>query len=305
MSGSKHRRGLTAERARSEAPPRAQRRGSILVEFALVAIAFYLLLAGTIEIGRMITTSQLVQNAARTAARELALMPLPAGMTFPQAMACPSVQARIYDRAKLCVPIGQSTSSFTDSWPIVNRMLLPLMVAGEVDGEKYLHYPGAVVRPDGAPAGVLTIMVPQVKGRGANGVETIRWVPVLEEVGSDGADPSRSPFSMASTGNERGLVALRINCPYQASTMTAYQSQDIGSGTPQNVPILASDDAVQEDNSPGGVLLGTENPIGPYSGTYGLGKFYALNKEVRPFRRLVSGQAIFRREVFAAGTECP
>jgi hypothetical protein len=273
------------------------------VEFALVAIAFYLLLAGTIEIGRMITTSQIVQNAARIAARELALMPLPATMTFQEALDCPSVRAKIYDSTKLCVPLEESTSSFTDTWPMVNRMLLPLMVAGEVNGAKYLHYPGAVVDPFGGPEGALTVMVPRVKGRGANGVESILWVPVLEEIGADNPDPSFSPFSMSSTGPEFGLVALRVNCPYQASTMTAYQSQDIGTETPQNVPILAQDDAVQQDNAPGGELL--DNASGPYSGPYGLGKFYALNKEVRPFRRLVSGQAIFRREVFAAGTDCP
>lgn len=303
MTGSKHRRGLTAERAQSEALPRAQRRGSILVEFALVAIAFYLLLAGTIEIGRMITTSQIVQNAARTAARELALMPLPATITFDTALQCDEVQARIFDRWKLCVRLNQSTSEFTDTWPIVNRMLLPLMVVGEVDGEKYLHFPGAIVRPFNAPEGLLTVMVPQVRSRGASGVETIVWVPVLEEVRSDNPDPNFSPFSANSLGNERGLVALRINCPYQATTMTAYQSQDIGSESPQNVPIEANDSAVQQDNSPGGILLGGAT-IGAYSGQYGLGKFYALKKEVRPFRRLVSAQAIFRREVFASGP-CP
>jgi hypothetical protein len=271
------------------------------VEFALVAIAFYLLLAGTIEIGRMITTSQIVQNAARTAARELALMPLPATMTFDQALNCPSVRDHIYDKTLLVVPIDESTTEFTDGWPIVNRMLLPLMVRGEVQGQTWLHYPGAIVD---TPTG-RTVMVPQVIARGANGVETIRWVKPLEEVWGNHLDPNSGAFSLSSTGAEHGLVALRVNCPYQASTMTAYQPQDIGTETPDNQPILAADGAVSQDNSPGGTLLGTDNAIGVYSGQYGLGKFYALNKEVRPFRRLVSGQAIFRREVFASGESCP
>ncbi len=302
MFGSKHRRGLTAERARSEALPRAQRRGSILVEFALVAIAFYLLLAGTIEIGRMITTSQIVQNAARTAARELALMPLPATMTFTDALNCTSVQTHIYDRKKLCVLLTESTTDFTDTWPVVNRMLLPLMVRDEIDGTAYLHYPGAVVdTSDG-----LTVMVPQVVSRGADGAETIRWVAVLEEVWSDHTDPTSGAFSLSSSGPEHGLVSLRVNCPYQATTMTAYQPQDIGTETPNNQPILANDSAVTVDGpGPGGEIRAVDSETGAYSGSYGLGKFYALTKEVRPFRRLVSGQAIFRREVFASGTTCP
>lgn len=273
------------------------------MEFALVAIAFYLLLAGTIEIGRMITTSQIVQNAARVAARELALMPLPATMTFQEALNCPSVREKIYDPAKLCVPILESTTSYTDAWPVVNRMLLPLMVRGEVGGQTYLHYPGAVVDPDGP--GELTVMVPHVVNRNASGAENIRWVPVLEEVWSDHSDPLSGAFSLSGHGPEYGLVSLRVNCPYQATTMTAYEPQDISTETPNNVPILAQDNAVTQANSPGGALLGTTNQIGSYAGQYGLGKFYALTKEVRPFRRLVSGQAIFRREVFASGNSCP
>ena len=37
---------------------------------------------------------------------------------------------------------------------------------------------------------------------------------------------------------------------------------------------------------------------GPYSGAYGLGEHLALGQSLRPFRRLISAQAIFRREVF-------
>ena len=58
------------------------RRGAVLVEFAFVALGFYVLLMGTVEIGRMILSSQLLNNAARVGARELAMMPLPATMTF-------------------------------------------------------------------------------------------------------------------------------------------------------------------------------------------------------------------------------
>ncbi len=297
-------RGSAAERARSEAPPCAGRRGSILVEFALVSIAFYLILAGTLEVGRMITTAQIVQNAARTMARELALMPLPATMTFDEALRCTVVNQRIYDPRKLAVPIAEATDSATTTWPIVNRILLPLMVVSEVNGARILHYPGALV--DSAVFGT-TVAIPNVVSRGADGVERIRWVPVVEEIRSLATDPSSGPFTMVSTGHERGLVALRVNCAYQAATMAAFQPVDPDDEYPVNEAILANDGGVTVvpgSAGPGGTLMGGPDS-GTYSGQYGLGKLHVLNKEVRPFRRLVSGQAIFRREVFSAGTGCP
>jgi hypothetical protein len=290
----------TAALARSEAASCAARRGSVLVEFALVAIAFYLLLAGTLELGKMITTAQVVQNAARTAARELALLDLPATMSFQEALACPTVRQRIYDPALLAVPWTGSMPN-TASWPSVNRLLLPLMVVERVGTSDYLHFPGAVVR---LPNGDLSVAVPKVVSRGAEGAETIEWVGVLEEVRPDSADPNAGPFSLASTGPERGLVAVRINAPYQATTLSGYQPSASGGTGPQNAPILANDGSVTQLNNAPGQLVGSDG-VGTYSGPYGLGKFYALKKEVRPFRRLISGQSVFRREVFTAGTSCP
>ncbi len=306
MQTTQQARGPAAERVRSEAPPCAGRRGSILVEFALVSLAFYLILAGTLEVGRMITTAQILQNAARTMARELALMPLPATMTFDEALDCSAVRARIYDPRLLAYrlppPQGQTLDQATSAWPIVNRTLLPLMIVSDVGGTTYLHYPGALVNSfdEGAPI----VRVPNVTSRGANGVEMIVWRDVIEEVHTTGSDPNLYPFSMASGGPERGLVALRVNCPYQAATMTAFQPVDIEDPNPVNDPILANDGGVSAPSA-GGDLMGSSSGTGTYAGQYGLGKFYALNKEVRPFRRLISGQAIFRREVFAAGTDCP
>ena len=86
--------------------------------------------------------------------------------------------------------------------------------------------------------------------------------------------------------------------------MTAFQPVDIDDPNPVAEPILANDAGVTAPN-PGGTLLGGSDDAGPYSGQYGLGKFYALNKEVRPFRRLISAQGVFRREVFHSGTSCP
>lgn len=271
-------------------------RGSVLVEFALISLAFYLLMAGTIELGRAIASSQVIQNAARTGARELAMLELPATMTFEEALQQPEVRAQIYDPSLLVVNVSSGEPN-TDLWPVVNRMLLPVMVRttlGSGDGaQEFLQYPGAIVE---SPAYGLTVAVPHVVSA-SGGVETIEWLNVVEEVRSNPADPQTGPFSVASTGPQRLLVALRINCPYQAASLTAMQPNADGALTQ---PIQAGE--VDELNSPLGTSLGSESDVGLYSGPYGLGKFYAFGAQapggVRPFRRLLSAQAIFRREVF-------
>jgi hypothetical protein len=282
-----------------------QRAGSMMVEFAFICLAFYLLLAGTLELGRMITVSQAVQNAARVGARELALVPLPPTATFQQALSTPQVRTTIYNPYLLALDVGGGMPN-TDAWPLINRMLLPIMIRDRMDlgggMTDVLHFPGAVLRD--TTNGQLTVAVPNVISRDTEGIETIRWLPVLEEVVSNPNDPNSGPFSLASTGPERGLVALRINCPYQASTMTAYR---VVGGGPSMLPVHANDGAVTQVNAaPGALLGGAGDPddlgyAAAYSGPYGLGKMYAMgegNGGVRPFRRLISQQSIFRREVF-------
>jgi Flp pilus assembly protein TadG len=62
------------------------KRGAALVEFALMAL--YILVFGGIELGRMIFISQVLQDAARIAARELSVTPLTADCaSFENALA--------------------------------------------------------------------------------------------------------------------------------------------------------------------------------------------------------------------------
>ena len=51
-------------------------------------------------------------------------------------------------------------------------------------------------------------------------------------------------------------------------------------------------------NAPPGAPVGDPDAVGTYAGRFGLGKQLAFGKSVRPFRRLLSAQAIYRREVF-------
>lgn len=301
-------RSIVTSLSRRVAAPRA-RRGAALVEFAFIALAFYLLFAGTIEVGRMVFSLQTLQNAARVGARELAQVELPATATFEQALSDPLVRETVFDPGLLVLETeGMDDVTFQqriDGFPALNKMLSPLMIRERIDigeGEReYFHYPGAIVRvsnpgPFDPP---YTVIIPRVIARGTDGAETIDWIAVVEEVRPEeyATDPTTAPFSMVSTGRQRGLVALRVNYPYQAASLTAFQHPSPG----VNSPVLANDMSVQDaSGTPAGLEL--TNQMGgnaTYGGPYGLGVQYALGQEVRPFRRLLSGQSMFRREVFS------
>lgn len=283
--------------------------GSALVEFSLVAFAFYLLVAAVITFGQLLHAAQVSQDAARAGARELSLMPLPADATFEEALALPTVQSRVFDPDLLvidldAIPNGLDLESYVATLPVVNRSLRPAMILDivEVGGatRRLMRVPGALVQSGTAPSG-LTVAVPLVESRGATGTETIRWVPVVEEVRSDPLDPTTGPFSVTSAASDAGLVALRINLPYQSSAMASFRSDPSDPFAPNgNDPNLADDAGVSEVNAAPGALVGNDTGVSPtYSGIYGLGKLQLLGEEVRPFRRVVTAQALFRREVFA------
>ncbi len=296
----------------------------MLVEFALVALILYVLLAAIVEMGRAYVLARGAEQAASVAARELALLPLPASMTFDEALAEPLVRERVYDPAWLVIDVGTQVpdvdgipgvgpldiDAFFAVLPVVNRALRPLMVRGTVElgqglgTRDLIRYPGALLLdPDAPPGGSgLTVGIPQVVQRGANGEETIVWRSVLEEVRADPlnpASPADSPFSALSP--DGGLVAVRVHVPFQAATLASYRSGPAGPFSPNlQSPNVAQDGAVTvADLSPDapGELLADLAPGGAYGGPYGLGRLVALGVEVRPFRRLFAAQSIQRREL--------
>ena len=72
-------------------------------------------------------------------------------------------------------------------------------------------------------------------------------------------------------------------------------------GPPDNpvVPMIA-DDSITSSSSPPGVgsAVTSDFQYGPYAGQYGLGQQAAWATTVRPYRSVISPQAIYRREVF-------
>ena len=311
-------------RKRLPTPLRRPRHGQSLIEFALVALVVYLLLAAILTFGHALYVAQGLQQAADLAAREIARTPLPADITLdnppdhpegPGALHHPDVQSRIYSEEYLVFDLetlDANQSFFQDvvpTWPLLNQQLATLMIVdNSIPGLRLLRYPGALLTSASTPTG-FTVGIPLVVGRDGAGVETIRWIPVIEEIESpDNPDP----FQISS--NQRGIVALRINYPFQSASMSSFRPNDLGSFEPTiGSPNAADDGQVSELNAdarPGSLLsIPLEDDQGLYAGTYGgrygLGAQGALGSQqltggrpVRPYRRVISAQAIYRREIF-------
>ena len=332
---------IRSRSASNRAGVRRLERGAALVEFALVSAVLYLILAGAIEFGRLMFDANALQDVARVAAREMAVAPVGAGVTFDFALSCDpaadancpvNLRARIFDPACLVVDmsdpaVAPDPDGFFAAMPVVNRALRQLMIS-EPSRPQLLRYAGALLSDDSGagcsaigpngqagPTG-LTVGIPLVDSRGPGGVESISWVPVMQEIraAADADCPSRGPFSLIYLANQdacgplaadplpdRGLAAVRINYPYQAATLSGFQSP-LATDTdplPTNIAnvILADDGSVQQNTVAPGSPVDDPFAVGPYAGTFGLGRQLAFaGRAVRPFRKLISAQAIFRRE---------
>lgn len=304
-------------------PRSGRREGAVLIEFALVSLILYILLATLIEFGRAGYLIQELQQVSRIAARELALEPLPASLTFEQALSTPQVVERIYDPTLLVIDVdaqvpdidgdGARTAVDVDAFfgelPVINRALRGLMQREQVEvpgmgSLDLIRYPGALLQ-DPAPLpgrSGLRVGIPEIVARSGTGTETIVWRRVVEEVrvspSEPPADPAQSPFSALST--EGGLVALRIHYPYQAAALASFRDGADGPFSPnlQN-PNLADDGGVQvlAGSTAEGELIGGVQPDGPYGGSFGLGRLFLFGEEVRPYRRLLTAQCLYRREL--------
>lgn len=288
-------------------------RGGVLIEFALLSLVFYMLIALVVDLGRMIFSAQVLQDAARVAARELSLTPLPAAMSFDEALADDTVRAQVFDSALLVIDLDTVTDDLActdfqacmDQLPLVNKMLRPLMIFEQVqiagDTRRLLRFPGALLNDPTTPSR-LAVGIPRVvEPRGENGVETIQWVPVLEQIPNGSfslvaPDPLNPP-------PQRGLVAVRLNYPFQAATLSGFQQAEGGMFEPNLSGRIQANDAGVDDsaNNPvsGTPFADGDLPtLGTYGGRFGLGGQLAFAGEtLRPYRKLLSAQAIARREV--------
>lgn len=312
-------------------------RGAALVEFALVSLVFYLLFAATIDFGRMMFAAQALQDVARLAAREIATAPAGANITFEDALTCTpppipdpdepcqvDLAARIYDPGLLAIDITAMDDAALDAYvaglPIVNRALRPLMIVEHIGDTTLLRYPGALLDDPTSPSGY-TVGIPRVVSRGEDGVETIEWVGVLEEVRAEPGCPARGPFPLSYpalrdpdeatpdrcgelpddplAAQQRGVVSVRLNYPFQAATLSAFTPDPVDPFAPNaGASIVANDGGVAGPDPTRGTLMPESDAVGTFAGPYGLGRQLAFGRSVRPYRRLLSAAAAYRREVF-------
>lgn len=330
----------------SNFPPliRRFRHGIALVEFAIVSLVFYILIAGLITFGFLLYAAQGLQTAADVSARELARMPFAADRRLDELVPFPAddltpresdMIASVFDEDWLVVDLDDLPAGIdllrdlVPTWPTLNQQLFPLMIVDSARFEggrrRLLRYPGAVVRTDRTADG-LTVQIPLIEGRDPEtGVETIRWVPVVEEIlppsGPGNFPPpgtprprDEHPFSITSP--QRGLVALRINYPFQSPVMSGFRPSPDGpfepngrfvneaddSGVSESNPLFGGDTLLSvaggDDDMRGPFVFGSEGVPATFGGPYGLGTQQAFGRPVRPFRRVLTAQAIYRREVF-------
>ena len=283
-------------------PSRRREQGGILLEFALLSLVFYMLVALVVDFGRMMFVAQTLQDAARVAARELAVIPLPANITFEEVLDQEVVQNRIFNTGNLVIDITGLTddqlATQIAGLPIVNQMLVPLMITERLEDRTLIRYPGALLGDSSDESGeALTVGIPRIASHsqdssGETVQTTIEWIPILEEI-------AEGSFTLASTGPQPGLAAVRLNYPFQAAMITGFLPNPEGPFEPTiGNPITADDEGVVQLNETPGTLLPDGGVVGTYSGTYGLGRQFAFAREVRPYRKLLSAQAIYRREVF-------
>ena len=151
-------------------------------------------------------------------------------------------------------------------WPVLNQQLATLMIVDDrsIPGQRLLRYPGALVTSNTTESG-LTVAIPLFVKRDDDGVETLRWIPVIEEIASD---RHPDPFQLSSL--HRGIVALRINYPFQSASMSSFRPNPAGPFEPTiGFPNVADDGAVNDPDGPPGELVGGDlvDEQGLYAGT--------------------------------------
>lgn len=301
------------------------RAGQSLVEFAVVALVLYMLFAAILTFGHALYVAQGLQGAVDLAAMEISRSPLPADDSFEDVLLSGELGngpmgLNIYDDDFLVFDLDSlgNQNFFTDvvsTWPTLNQQLAMLMIVDrpDFDGDgspdaNLIRYPGALLADGATPTG-FTVGIPLVVARDGTGSETIRWVPVVEEIDTEDspADDSGSnpdPFRISSSA--QGVVALRINYPFQAAALSSFRPNPAGPFEPNiSNANIANDGAVVEQNPtdrPGSIigqpLISGPVYAGTHGGQYGLGAQGTLGQIVRPYRRVISAQAIYRREVF-------
>ena len=126
----------------------------------------------------------------------------------------------------------------------------------------------------------------------------------------DSGTPREGPFKLsydvapALDSFQPGMVALRVNYPAQSTTLLNRTNGQVG-GT----IVIAGDTTLAAGASTGCYSVSAPSPrispasgvagSNPNAGLYGLGELEALTRVLRPYRKVMSFQAIYRRAVLS------
>ena len=222
---------------------------------------------------------------------------------------------------------------FATTLPLLNRLLVPVMVPDQLPSnddtppEPILRFPGTLVTN---AAGEPTVLIPLVEyeyqgiigGYHCAGETIVKWVTPVEEIRVDHdrepTTPIRGPYALldqSDTSNwlpsfEPGMVALRINYPAQSTSLANRIDRppvDNLRGLRGGVLVIADDTALVAGETGCYRLIldrdsATNAQSDPQGGRYGLGSLPFLGKQVRVYRKVMTFQAIYRREVFDMGS---
>lgn len=305
---------------------RSPRSGQALLEFAIISFVFLFLVAAVLSFGLLLFSANTLQQAADVGAQELARHPYAPNGTFEDGLADSGLFEEQYlvceirddgDLTEEDLPAEYTQVQYLalqDRMPLINRLLLPLYI---FDPDlNALRYPGTVV----TRGGELTVVIPIIDTTDASTAnqQITQWRQVVEEV-TDASGAGPYALDSGSTTIDSGMVALRINYPYQAAGLVAYEYRQGNAAGPVveprnalgeddifNVPVAADDTAVSDSTNflsdNGYTLVNTaQDPdydAFAHRGRYGLGTQVAHTTLVRPYRKVVSAQAIYRRELF-------
>ena len=299
-------------------PNRPERRsGQALVEFAFLLPLLVIIIGATLSFGLFFFQANTLQQAVDVAAQEISRMPFPptaelglGNLDAPSTavMFDSNFQSQIYDEQFLVIhdaEWGPGTAfngdfqAYLDTLPLLNRLLSTVMVRDTSFAAGVTRFPGAIVT--NSITGEETVLVPLVVYDQTDATETIvQWVAPVEEIRPGGG---QGPFSLTATNNAAsfvpGMVALRINYPASSATLvnrTGERGENI---------TRADDSSISNENTGSNYSLAVSAESGPadttiHSGRYGLGRQAVLFEAngIRPYRTVMSVQAIYRREVF-------
>ena len=232
-----------------------------------------------------------------------------------------------------------SFQDYVATLPLLNRLLVPVMIRQCIDGATstgntpptgggrlwVTRYPGTLVRNCDDQ---LTVLIPIVDyNSDGSGEVILEWVAPVEEIrinhDDDPATAMVGPYSLdkpsdfAASDTEEsfvaGMVALRINYPAQSTTLLNRIDLEDPIANPRGqrgqIIVRAGGTTIGPGATLGGYSLedvgGRISPASgqsgsdPNAGRYGLGELEALQQLIRPYRKVMSFQAIYRREVFA------